>query len=101
MPFPKGTSGNPNGRPQGAEGKIQREKKERITGLLAVMDPDVPQVMAELRMSKPDVWIKTYIDLLEYVSAKLSRQDVTIETKDPIIVTIEVAELKDDAGDED
>lgn len=40
MPFKKGQSGNPNGRPEGAKGKLTLAKEERR----AIFDEEVSQI---------------------------------------------------------
>lgn len=76
MPFEKGISGNPEGRPKGASNKTGTQLRELITDFLENNFEKVVNDFAEL---KPKDRVKLYCDLLQYGLPRL--QAVQIETE--------------------
>ena len=68
MPFSKGISGNPNGRPKGSTNNNIKDLRERIKLLL---DAQFEQIITDLKDLEPRERINAYIKLIEYVVPKL------------------------------
>lgn len=68
MPFKKGESGNPAGKPQGTRNKTTRQMRDLISGFLADNFEDVVEAFEEL---KPREKVKAYVDLLQYAIPKM------------------------------
>jgi len=76
MPFKKGNSGNPNGRPQGAKGK-KTELWEEL-GRYFVED-GAERVKKIMSKSSDKEFLMYYDKLLEYFKPKLQRTEVKAE----------------------
>jgi hypothetical protein len=77
MPQPKGSTGNPNGRPHGALNKSTKDIKEAYK-LLIENNLDNLTIWIEAVAAKdPEKAIRILSDLSEYVVPKLARQELT------------------------
>lgn len=72
MPFKKGQSGNPIGRPKGSLNKVTLELRERIKLLL---DDNFELFLKDFKALDAKNRINTYIKLLEYCIPKLQRSE--------------------------
>src|SRR5689334_8287578 len=68
MPFEKGQSGNPEGRPQGAKNKIALELRSTIINFL---EDNFEKVVQDFNALSPKDRAKLYCDLLQYGLPKL------------------------------
>ncbi len=75
MPFEKGTSGNPQGKPAGTKNKTGTKIREMIEGFL--MD-NFQTVVADFNELPPKDRAKLYCDLLQYGLPRL--QAISTET---------------------
>ena len=75
MPFEKGISGNPEGRPKGATNKTSMQLREMITDFL---ENNFEKVVSDFEGLKPKERVKLYCDLLQYGLPRL--QAVQLET---------------------
>ena len=75
MPFVKGFSGNPDGRPKGAGNKTGTQLRETITGFL---ENNFERVVSDFEELTPKDRVKFYCDLLQYGLPRL--QAVQLET---------------------
>lgn len=76
MPFEKGISGNPEGRPKGAANKTGTLIREMISDFL---ENNFEKVVTDFNELKPKDRVKLYCDLLQYGLPRL--QAVQIETE--------------------
>jgi hypothetical protein len=76
MSFEKGKSGNPIGRPKGAQNKSTKQLRQTITSFL---EDNFENVVNDFQMLSPKDKSKFYCDLLQYSLPKL--QSVEIETE--------------------
>ena len=70
MPFQQGQSGNPQGRPKGAKGKITSTVKESIEQALTNREEDLGMMLD--RIKDPYQWIAAYTKLAAFVVPKPS-----------------------------
>lgn len=87
MPFEKGKSGNPDGRPKGSQNKASGQLRTLISNFLEKNFPVVEREFASLEAKDK---IKYFIDLLQYSLPKL--QSVSTE--------IDIEKLSDEQLDE-
>ena len=81
MPFKKGTSGNPVGRPKGSLNKITQEIREQITQAI-----DTNKICEMLnQITNPTEYINAITKLLPYIVAK-KRPIVEQEYVEPITI---------------
>ncbi len=73
MPFVKGESGNPNGRPKGSENKSSQLLRERISTLL---EDQYEFVLEDIKQLKPKERVDAWLKLLEYAVPKLQRTEI-------------------------
>lgn len=68
MPFKKGESGNPEGKPPGTKNKINQEIRQRIANFL---DENFDKVKEDLEELEPRDRVRFYIELLQFGLPKL------------------------------
>ena len=73
MPFKKGHSGNPDGRPKGAKDKFKQETKRRIDKVLNQLEETLE---ADIKALGDSMRVKLWYELQEYVNPKLSRTEI-------------------------
>jgi hypothetical protein len=76
MPFKKGNSGNPEGRPKGAGNKTSSQLRDLIIDFL---ENNFKKVVNDFDELKPKDRVKLYCDLLQYGLPRL--QGVQLETE--------------------
>ena len=85
MPFEKGQSGNPNGRPQGAVSEKTRMWNELGEWFTQQGAAKCMRIMNEM---EDEEYIKHYTALLEYFKPKQARITHSGDEKSPVIVQV-------------
>jgi hypothetical protein len=75
MPFEKGTSGNPDGRPKGTPNRVNDEIRKRI---VAFLDNDFDNIKADLKKLEPKERVRFYIDLLQFGLPRLKAIEMNV-----------------------
>jgi len=73
MPFKKGKSGNPDGRPRGIKNKATSELRDRIKIL---MESEMDNLEATLKDLPAKERIDAFLKLAEFILPKLQRSEV-------------------------
>lgn len=82
MPFRKGQSGNPNGRPKGSSNVETNLVRDAYSELIANNLNDVNDWLAEVGKANPLQALKILLKIGDYVLPKLSRVKQTLEAKE-------------------
>lgn len=77
MPFEKGQSGNPAGRPQGTQNKVTEEIKEAFSKVLQNKLPEFEEWLERVAAEDPAKAIDLAIKLSERFVPALARQEIT------------------------
>lgn len=77
MPFEKGSSGNPAGRPSGSTNKKNEEIRNRI---ISFLDENFDSIQTDLKEIESKDRIKFFIDLLQYGIPKLKTIEINAES---------------------
>ena len=89
MPFTKGNSGNPLGRPKGSLNHSTKEVRELLSSAL---DTNKIKEMLE-RIEEPTDYINAITKLLPYCVPKVKPIDAEMDDREPIVINLH---LKDD-----
>jgi len=76
MPFKKGRSGNPKGRPPGTKDKAGKELRDRVRVLL---ENQFDRIVEDLESLEPRDRVNAWLKLLEYSIPKLQRSEIIQE----------------------
>ena len=78
MPFKKGQSGNPKGRPN-VPNKITQEKREKLSKILDIGLKELPGCMKQIQKDKPEVYVKLMLEVASFIVPK--KKDITSDDK--------------------
>jgi len=91
MPFQKGNSGNPAGKPKGATNKTTKELREIFQ---KIIEKNIKTLSKDLQAVGPETRIKLLIQMAEFVLPKLQRTEISgygdeqnEESKDYVILS--------------
>jgi hypothetical protein len=70
MPFKKGQSGNPTGKPKGASNKVTKELRDVLKSIIEVEIEQIPVYLSKIK--RPELKLKLISELLPYVLPKFS-----------------------------
>jgi hypothetical protein len=88
MPFKKGQSGNPRGKPKGAVSKVDREFRETVRMLLEENADNVAIWLRQVAEKDPDKALDKLVRLAEFAAPKLSRAEIGGKDGAPISVSL-------------
>ena len=77
--FKPGTSGNPNGKPKGAENKVTKEIRAKI-GL--ILNNNIDKVQTDLDKLEPKDRLNILLQLIKYVTPSLKAMEVDTTIQD-------------------
>ena len=85
MPFKKGTSGNPKGKPKGLKNKVTEEARVIFVDVMEGEVGNIKDSLQLLREESTEKYLKALSSLFPYFMPKQSEMDVTIndEIKPP------------------
>lgn len=78
MPFAKGQSGNPQGRPKGTSNKVTAASRELFVTVMEGEMGFIQEELAVLRENSPEKYLKALSGLLPYFMPKQSEMDITV-----------------------
>lgn len=97
MPFKKGKSGNPRGRPH-VPNKITQEKREQLSKILDAGLKELPSVMKKIKDDKPEVYVKLMLDVASFIVPK--KKDITSDDQPIQTLPITGVNIIKDEADE-
>ncbi len=75
--FKKGHSGNPKGKPQGAQNKITQTAREIFLSTLELQVPYIASAFDEVREKNPAQYLELFAKYAQYFVPKKSETDLT------------------------
>lgn len=87
MPFKKGTSGNPQGRPRGAKNKATKELREWVERFIA---DNLDTIEHDIKELEPNERVKFFLALMNYSLPKQQavKADITDEREQIVIANL-------------
>lgn len=81
MPFEKGQSGNPAGRPKGAANKVTAEKRALFLSVMEGQVEHIEDSLDRIREESDEKYVKALTGLLPYFMPKQQEIDVSLKPK--------------------
>jgi len=79
MPFKKGQSGNPNGKPKGAKGKVSSKARELFVQVMEGEMQNIQDSLAILRENSDEKYLKALSSMMPYFMPKQSETEIKVQ----------------------
>jgi len=79
MPFKKGESGNPNGKPKGAKGKVSSKARELFVQVMEGEMENIQDSLAVLRENSDEKYLKALSSLMPYFMPKQQETEIKFD----------------------
>jgi hypothetical protein len=79
MPFKKGESGNPNGKPKGAKGKVSTKARELFVQVMEGEMENIQDSLAVLRENSDEKYLKALSSLMPYFMPKQQETEIKFD----------------------
>jgi len=79
MPFKKGESGNPNGKPKGAKGKVSTKARELFVQVMEGEMENIQNSLAILRENSDEKYLKALSSLMPYFMPKQQETEIKFD----------------------
>ena len=79
MPFKKGESGNPNGKPKGAKGKVSTKARELFVQVMEGEIENIKDSLAVLRENSDEKYLKALSSLMPYFMPKQQETEIKFD----------------------
>lgn len=79
MPFKKGESGNPNGKPKGAKGKVSTKARELFVQVMEGEMENIKDSLAVLRENSDEKYLKALSSLMPYFMPKQQETEIKFD----------------------
>lgn len=79
MPFKKGQSGNPNGKPKGAKGKVSTKARELFVQVMEGEMQNIQDSLAILRENSDEKYLKALSSMMPYFMPKQTETEIKVQ----------------------
>lgn len=79
MPFKKGQSGNPNGKPKGAKGKVSSKARELFVQVMEGEMENIQNSLAILRENSDEKYLKALSAMMPYFMPKQTETEIKVQ----------------------
>lgn len=79
MPFKKGQSGNPNGKPKGAKGKVSTQARELFVQVMENEMENIQNSLAILRENSDEKYLKALSAMMPYFMPKQTETEIKVQ----------------------
>lgn len=86
--FPKGVSGNPNGRPKGSQNKVTVQAKEAFLTVMELLESRMIDGEDVISRLSPARAAELYVNLLNYVKPKLNRNQNDTDVSGEVTIRV-------------